>query len=360
MGRKTNIGWCDATANVVVGCTKISPGCANCFAAELAATRLSTSPRYEGLARVIDNRGTSLAVLDDEGKPRPDFDAPGSSNWTGVVRVVSEAIDAVMRWTPSPDGRPLRVFLTAMGDPHHESLTTSEVIQFYALIAASPWNTYQVLTKRAHNMAAFFRRVDAGHVADAAVDLFDRTRGRTLGRSLAGRTEAAKWRYRIANARTWPLRNAELGVTVERQDEAMRLYDLAQLPAAVRWVSFEPLLASVRPGTIIEEHRRLSFQWSTRFDALRGTYDIAEGTGDTRGSWSPHRPLEILHALDWGVVGGESGRRFRELNIEHMTSLVDDLVEAGTRVFVKQDSGRYGGAQGRIPDSYWQRKELPR
>jgi len=115
-------------------------------------------------------------------------------------------------------------------------------------------------------------------------------------------------------ALSWLLPNVWLGVSVENQRWTARIDDLRTAPAVVRFLSCEPLLG----------------------------------------------PLELdLRGIDWVIVGGESGPRYRPMRLEWLADIVAQCDAAGVPVHVKQDSGRRPGQQGRIPDHLWRRKEFP-
>jgi len=116
-----------------------------------------------------------------------------------------------------------------------------------------------------------------------------------------------------------------LGVSVENQrwaDERIPL--LLDTPAAVRFISAEPLLGPVDLG------------------------DYVDGLG-----W------HLAKSLDWVVCGGESGPRRRPMRLEWLESVVAQCQAAGVAVFCKQDGALRPGQQGRISDELWALKELP-
>jgi len=110
--------------------------------------------------------------------------------------------------------------------------------------------------------------------------------------------------------------NVWLGVSLERQEYAARLDHLCSAPAAVRFVSAEPLL---------------------------GKLDI--------GYWLPH--------IDWVIAGGESGGNRRPSELSWYQSLYDQCQRFDTRFYMKQDTSFRDGEQGRIPDDLWAIKEFP-
>src|SRR6267142_1850728 len=127
---KTSIEWTDASWNPIVGCTEVSPGCANCYAARLAATRLRSTKSYAGLARPYGNQ----------------------SRWNGDVRFLPERLDEPLHWK-----KPRRIFVCDMGDLFHESVSAGCLFEIFEVIRACPHHTFQILTKRADRMRLWIK-----------------------------------------------------------------------------------------------------------------------------------------------------------------------------------------------------------
>lgn len=150
----------------------------------------------------------------------------------------------------------------------------------------------------------------------------------------------------------WPLPSVWLGTSVENQQAAFRLDALVKTPAAVRFVSAEPLIGPLDLG-----------KW------LRRPCSHCDGTGyvtflDGRraacmcGLDGDHR--ERFYAdVDWLIAGGESGPGHRPADVAWFRSLADQCQDAGVSFFMKQDSGARSGHQGRIPDDLWALKQMP-
>lgn len=246
---KTSIEWTDASWNPIVGCTEISPGCANCYAARLSASRLAHVPAYKGLTKIETDNATRGG-------------AARHVRWTGEVRFLPERLEEPLHWK-----KPRRIFVCDMGDLFHESVKLEWLHKIFATIFKCPQHTFQILTKRAHRMLEVMNGTDG--------------EGRFF--------------------QQWPMPNVWIGVSVENQhfaDERIPL--LLQTPAAVRWISAEPLLGPVDLRYIWEEPH-------------------------------PHGPY-----LDWVVCGGESGPHARPMHPDWARSLRDQCQAAGVPFFFKQ------------------------
>ncbi len=263
MADATHIEWTDATWNPVTGCSIVSPGCTNCYAMKLAGTRLRQHPSRAGLTTM-----TKTGPV-----------------WNGQVRFNAEWLDQPLRWT-----RPRRIFVCAHGDLFHEDVPDAWIDQVFAVMALSPQHTFQVLTKRAARMRAYMESWSRGTLEKR---LFD--------------TGVFEWID--AEKISWPLPNVWLGVSAEDQARAdARIPELIATPAAVRFVSLEPLLGPIDltdlPAPKVTEDDDDAMGW--RFDALSsGEYYWFEcGDGITDGGDGPWRD-----ALDLVIVGGENGDR---------------------------------------------------
>ncbi len=117
MGYRSEIEWTDATWNPVRGCTKISPGCKNCYAERFAE-------RFRGVAGHPFESGFDL-------------------------RLVPEKLEAPLKWRT-----PKRIFVNSMSDLFHESVPAQYIAQIGEVMRAANWHTYQVLTKRHERMYA--------------------------------------------------------------------------------------------------------------------------------------------------------------------------------------------------------------
>lgn len=292
------------TWNPIVGCSITSPGCTNCYAMSMAARieRMSaganakrTNPHHGG--KTFDAAGSHYAGTTKLSKAGP--------VWTGKVALAPEHIlTAPLRAT-----KPRTYFVNSMGDLFHEDVPRTWIERVFAVMALCPQHTFIMLTKRAALMFDFISHADEGDTLDAIA------------------TEAARLTGSPCAAATvedagWPLPNVWLGVSTERQQEAdERIPYLLVTPAAVRFISAEPLLGPLdltrlndgpAPGTI---------------NALTG--DAFNGSGD-------RFQVKPWTSLDWVIVGGESGPGARPMHPDWALSLRDQCTEAGVPFFFKQ------------------------
>lgn len=296
MGDKTGISWTDATWNPVRGCSRVSEGCRNCYAERVAARFSGPGQPYHGFAKVVAPRD----ILDRVGGRR--------NGWTRKVALVAEHLADPLRWKKSR-----RVFVNSMSDLFHEGLTNEQIAAVFGVMAAAPRHTFQVLTKRARRMREWFAWVgDRGaHGARSACRV-------SASLYLDAPPESS-----IPPARgfAWPLPNVWLGVSVEDQAAANeRIPELLATPAAVRFLSCEPLI-----GPLV-------------LDASDVLAREAPGTVSL-GDWL--RPLRLGGyrddaVVDWVIAGCESGPGARPCSVEWLRALRDQCAEAGVPFFLKQ------------------------
>ena len=279
MSDGTAIEWTEATWNPITGCSVTSPGCTNCYAMKLAGTRLRNHASRAGLT--IDSKAGPV--------------------WTGETRFNEEWIDQPLRWK-----RPRMIFVCAHGDLFHESVPDAWIDRVFAVMALAPQHTFQVLTKRSDRMHNWFarRNANAHHPAmDTAAVMACTGRWNTPALHLVD---------------GWPLPNVWLGVSVEDQTRAdERIPDLLSTPAAVRWLSCEPLLGPV-------DLTMLHHDGVTNIDALRGLHGVLQPM------------LAQCDKIDWIVVGGESGLGARPMQPDWARNLRDQCAAASVPFFFKQ------------------------
>lgn len=285
MADGTHIQWTDATWNIVTGCTLVDEGCRNCYAAGLAATRLKNHPSREGLARL---------------------NAAGEAKFTGEVRFNEPWLTQPLLWT-----KPRLIFVCAHGDLFHENVPDEWIDKVFAVMALTPHHTFQVLTKRPGRareyLTAFHSRGFAGPIAELYVDHPEIAKQTPLTRILA-----------IASS-IRPLPNVWLGTSASDQASAdARIPDLLAAPAAVRFLSAEPLLGQMDLRKLLVDEGDVAF----RVDALAREHPWHDLYGGGR--------------LDWVIVGGESGKKARPMHPQWARDIRDQCVAAGVPFFFKQ------------------------
>lgn len=280
MADRTSIEWTDASWTPVKGCSRASEGCRNCYA-EIMAARFSQPGQWgEGLARIVDT---------PNGKDH---------RWTGVTRFDEAELTKPLHWRKAR-----RVFVCSTSDLFHETVSFDVIDKVMAVMAMCPQHTFQVLTKRAARMHAYFS--DPAWAARVSV-IVNAWPAKALG---YGNEFTAD--FRLFNA---PLPNIWLGVSVEDQERAVeRIPALLATPAAIRWVSCEPLL-----GTL--DLRAINLGNGIRLDGLTGWHSAR--TVDLEGRSLP----PALPGIDWVVVGGESGPGARPMHPDWVRSLRDQCV----------------------------------
>jgi protein gp37 len=264
MADNTKIEWTDATWNPITGCSVVSPGCTNCYAMQLAGTRLKHHPSRAGLTQ----------------------DTKAGPVWNGTVRLNEQWLDQPLLWR-----RPRTIFVCAHGDLFHESVPDEWIDRVFAVMALAPQHQFQVLTKRSARMRKYINTN-----RDPAI-----------------------------LQRGWPLPNVWLGVSAEDQKRAdERIPDLLATPAAVRFVSAEPLL-----GPIDFTHIPLPSppEDEGRYGSALDGHEVAGMVGNCI-AWIP--------PLDWIIVGGESGPGARPMHPDWARSIREQCAKSGVAFHFKQ------------------------
>jgi len=183
-----------------------------------------------------------------------------------------------------------RVFVCSMTDLFADFILDAWLDRMFAVMALCPQHTFQVLTKRAGRMREYLRNEERPDSVDEAAGSLDACHANLDGR--------------------WPLPNVWLGISAEDQERAdERLPLLLETPAAVRFVSYEPALGPVE------------------FQANRGWLEPFQETDPM---------LKRTPRVDWLIIGGESGRGARPMNIAWAREILAQCHAAGIPVFVKQ------------------------
>ena len=244
MAGPSAIEWTEATWNPVTGCDRVSPGCAHCYALDLAA-------RLKRMGQAKYQRDGS----------------PGTSGPGFGLTLHEDSLEIPLRWRS-----PRHIFVNSMSDLFHEAIPFDFIERVFAVMAEADWHVFQVLTKRENRL------------------------------------------IELADELEWP-ENVWMGVSIENRKFVHRAERLREVPAAVRFISAEPLL---------------------------GPLDDLNLTG-----------------IDWLIAGGESGPKHRPMREEWATSLRDRCLEEDVPFFFKQWGGVRSKSGGReLQGEIW--SQMPR
>ncbi len=305
MADHTHIEWTDATWNPVTGCSVVSPGCTNCYAMRLAGTRLKDHPSRQGLTR----------------------DTKSGPVWTGEVRFNEGWLDQPLRWK-----KPRRIFVCAHGDLFHESVPDAWIDQVFAVMALAPHHTFQVLTKRAARMRAYMSDPRTiGRIYNLVCDrvILEAHDVVLIAPGVSELTAPPGTRVYLDR---WPLPNVWLGVSAEDEPRAdERIPELLATPAAVRWVSLEPMVgpADLTPALFIFTHEDQAI-----LDAAGDSDDLP--ILPFRDPATTPAAEVCTPRLDWVVLGGESGPGARPMHPDWARQVRDACAAAGVPFFFKQ------------------------
>ena len=275
----SKIEWCEETWNFLGGCSPCSPGCTNCAAARQAASRLKNHPLYKGLTK--------------------------NGKWTGEVRLCNEINRSDILEKPLHWKKPRVIFPCFMGDLFHEKVPFEFIdkIMFTIYRSYKLGHRFLILTKRPDRMLEYFKRsVDARILA-------------LFRKKVPGTTS----RHRLTSSITDLV---HLGVSISNQAEANeKIPILLQIPAAVRWLSIEPMLGPIELRCVIVGPRRRCV-----YDCLRGCAASESGV-----IYDP-----VCGKINGVILGGESGPGARPMHPDWVRNIRDQCVAAGVPFFFKQ------------------------
>lgn len=283
---KTNIEWTDATWNPIRGCSRVSEGCRNCYAERIAA-RFSfpawekrSSDMYEPPSVYPSGAFVGLANM-TKGGPR----------WTGEIKFVQERLNDPLHWKNSRC-----IFVNSMSDLFHEKVLDEWLDKIFIVMSQAHWHTFQILTKRPQRMKQYMEeRVKDG----------------------------------IGLAFPWPPHNVWLGVSVEDQkcaDERIPL--LLDTPAAIRFISAEPLLGPIELDGDDYSWRGWLRGWHCEPEHYRGCDGICDNCPV---------PIQVENSrINWVIIGGESGPNARPTDISWIRRIIKECAFSHTPCFVKQ------------------------
>lgn len=301
--QKTKIQWADYSWNPAVGCSKVSAGCANCY----AETMVHRFPWMTGIEMRNTDNWIQGAAGGAPGSTRgfysePDIDEIGIG-WDGRAHFKPKRLEEPFHLRSGKD-RPHRIFVCSMSDLFHESLTNEEIAAVFGVMAATPQHQYVVLTKRLRRAVEWFTWISCeSKKADLMTD--------TLVQKCTFQYTKKLPLHRIKGTLLsyyWPLNNVIICASVENQNAAdERIPILLQIPARWRGVSIEPMLEHINLGLL----------------------------GTIPKSIEPRYKL-VCERLNWVICGCESGPGSRECKEDWVRSLKDQCVEAGVPFFLKQ------------------------
>lgn len=278
----TKIEWAEETWNCLTGCSLVSPGCHNCYAMYMAhrleAMALADIAKGRDPGRKRKYIGTTKK-LDD-----------GRVVWTGKVNLDEDALTI-----PMQKKGPTIWFVNSMSDLFHDDVPDYFIARVFAVMETCFRHTFQVLTKRAERMQRILSHPHfPSYVRKQGYDWLGGTRYQERG---------PFWRNNV-----W------LGVSCEDQKRAdERIPHLLNTPAAVRFLSCEPLLGPIDLT-----------RWLHPFEVSRDEQgnDLGSGSGGSD--------------LHWVIVGGESGTRHRPCDVFWIRDIIRQCKAASVPVFVKQ------------------------
>lgn len=309
------ISWTNKTWNPVVGCNQVSPGCANCYAKTLHDMRHRAHLAGKKMA-------AQYAVPFEH------------------VQTMPERLEYPLRWR-----KPQKIFVNSVSDLFHEDVPVEFIAKVFNIMACATlscrghrwadhtdecWtgepHTFQILTKRPDRM----RQVVAEELPDYVFNYWP------------GDSPLS-----VAMEVNWPLPNVWLGTSVENQRWANeRIPLLLKTPAAVRFLSCEPLLSEldIRPFLY-----RAAAPVQVCPVCLYFTNQAAEEFCPNDGA-----PLGPDIAINWVIAGGESGPKRREMPLDAARSLRDQCVAAGVPFFFKQMGGRFSETDKELDGQRWE------
>lgn len=293
MGLNTEISWCDSTFNPWIGCTKVSLGCANCYAEAQDKFR-SWTPNGWG-----------------KGKPR---NRTSKSNWRQPIKWNREAEVQLLRAGLDkallPYTRPL-VFCASLADWLDNEVPIEWLVDLLKLIHSTPNLNWLLLTKRPENWK---------HRVEKAVSFVENVSIKANEEPSPFAHFLSRWLVGLHPANIW------IGTTVENQEMAdKRIPEILKIPAKVRFLSCEPLLG---PVDLTSAYLPCPNAEGVIQDPETGAYECCRkcdwtGIGNEMG-------------INWVICGGESGHHARPMNPSWAFSLRDQCNAAGVPFFFKQ------------------------
>lgn len=371
MAENSNIEWTDATWNPTTGCTKISPGCTNCY--------IENTPPFRMAGRKFVKGHIPLVLHEDR-------------------------LQTPRKWTKGK-----RIFVNSLSDLFHEDVPDEFIDKVFDTIWQTPQHTYQVLTKRPERAAQYMRKracrrsfgwTDLESTPLKPGDVLHLNDIRM--RNQCGYVGEADWacdhpEHRgeegTCDSRDCPIAyHANDRETLQKHEVAdCYEFDSDGFADDCDWMELHSRPRHAQPGNLwlgfSASNQQMFEDGSRHFRALRfdnpyltlfascepllgpiqTQMKYYADSEDSDGLWSPLETQEFQHGsqrlrvpyLNWLIIGGESGPNRRDCDPRWISALVGQCQSAGVPCFVKQDSAAKPGQQGRIPLELWKHKDFP-
>lgn len=307
-------GHTGTTWNPVVGCERVSEGCANCWAEAYAHREMCE--QHRGLTEVVPT-GACFTCNHRCDELCGEEHYTERAVWTGEVRLLPKALAKPLSWR-----KPRMVLAPSMGDLFHEDVPGSFVYAAIGIMMAAHRSTFLVPTKRINEALTALRLAEGGEPwgdrehHDPAIACLADAAGYVFG-------DRSAW-LRLKAPQAWPPKNIVIFPSVENQRRADgRLPVLAEL-AAMGWrtgVSVEPQLGPV-------DVRKAFTHLVGRHDGGKRHYKHEEDVSSIGGRW--------VWGAEFVAVGAETGPGARPCKTEWVRDVVDQCRAVGVRCHVKQ------------------------
>lgn len=280
----SKIEWTNKTWNPIIGCSKISEGCKNCYAEKMAG-------RLANIKSTMDNYSEVVKKVEYKTYYR------GLPEWNGNTHFIESALNKPLSWK-----KPRMIFVCSMSDLFHENNTFEDILRVWDIMCQTPRHTYQVLTKRPERMFQYYKWLGS-KVKNDGFDSIPSSSKNILD-------------YITTPNHIW------IGVTAENHQQAnKRIPVLLDIPAKHHFVSCEPLLSNI------------DFSDDEWYNYLEGYKTEMRCYGG-----SPFEQVIETKKLDWVIAGPETGPNKRPMKKEWIKSLYNQCKAANVPFFDKKDT----------------------
>jgi len=218
----SKIEWTDKTWNPVIGCSKISEGCENCYAEKMAfrLTNMLKNTKNH-ISNEINTSCIAYSSIIENGK------------WNGKTALRKDKLQEPSKWK-----KPCKIFVCDMGDLFHESVPFQWIDKIFTVCACNPHHIFQLLTKRPERALKYFNWKEPDWANEG------------MREDDGVKIPFKDWK--------WPLDNVWIGVTVENQEQSeIRIPLLSKIPVRIKYISCEPLLGPIDLSEIIYEGQKI-------------------------------------------------------------------------------------------------------